>query len=124
MSKIEKIEISAETVVELKTRKLSINERNEDNKVIRKGKNLSGNQPFRKKIYAITSICPDTALIAAPNQVQLIVRFMRDTKIEGTGGEIIEAAIAAGMLRTKIDPPVLFAYYRKLMENLGLEQIG
>src|SRR5687768_13375022 len=40
-----------EVVKETKRRKKSSAERDETGKVLRKGKNLSGNQPFREKLY-------------------------------------------------------------------------
>jgi hypothetical protein len=117
-------EITPENVVELKTRKVSQRARDEEGKVLRKGKNLSGNTPYRKKIYALTSSAPAAAIAAAPAQVQLILKYMAESQIEGTGNEIVAGAIEAGMLKTKIDPPVLFAYYRRLLEKLGVEHIG
>lgn len=38
----------------------------------------------------------------------------------GTGSMIQSRSIEEGYVRSKIDPPVLFAYYRKKMEEFGL----
>jgi hypothetical protein len=101
----------------------SKNERNEQGRVIRQGKNLSGNAPFAPKLYAICEE-PDMALANnSPNQVRLIVRHMMANPQPRRGGEIIEAMISNGELRTKIDPPVLFAYYRKLLEEIGVYHV-
>jgi len=113
--------IDYETVKAAKTRKLSVAARNDEGKVIRTGKNLSGNQPFRVKRYAlIGDIQP--AIAAAPNQVQLIIKHMAANRDPATGKKIIEAMIENGF-KTKIDPPVLFAYYRRLLEKLGVQHI-
>ena len=106
-----------------KTRTLSNAARDEAGKVIRAGKNLSGNRPFAPKYYQLGALPPQIALIALPNQVQLILKWMADHPTPARGGEIIEAMIAAGAIRTKIDPPVLFAYYRRLMEKVGMTEV-
>lgn len=125
-----------EQLVEVKRRKPSSNDRGDDGRVIRQGRNLSGNQPFRYKFYFIAPEFADEtkwtaeykiALDAAPNQVRLILRSMREsgyTSAESAkiGKEIVDNAKGAGLLHTKIESAVLFAYYRKLMEGLGLRQ--
>lgn len=86
------------------------------------------NMPWRRKFYHL-----DLAKYGekaeevkkSPNQVQLILRYMAEndmTSVESTktGPDICGAAVASGFIKTKIDPPVLFAYYRKDMEALGL----
>jgi len=118
------VALDFDTVKTAKARKPSAAARDENGKVIRTGKNLSGNQPFRQKIYALTNLAPELAVRAAPMQVQLILKYMADYEVEGTGKEIVEGAIAEGYLKTKIDPPVLFAYYRRLLEKLGVEHIA
>ena len=118
------INIHFDAVKAAKARLPSTNSRDKEGKVIRLGKNLSGNQPFAKKTYEVTAEAPEIAVRAAPNQVQLILKYMKDTSARGTGAEIVEGAISAGYLRTKIEPAVLFAYYRKLLEKLGVEHVG
>lgn len=124
-------EVDLATIVkETKKRKPSVAERGEDNKVLRTGKNLSGNQPFKAKHYYYdleAKAAPDyaKAFNAAPNQVRLIMAHM---EAEGMttpddalrGGEICGSAINKGALASKIDPAALFAYYRRVMETLGL----
>lgn len=120
----------AEIVKDVKKRKVSAAERGEDGKVLRTGKNLSGNQPFRAKLYyfdleAKTTEGYDKAFGAAPNQVRLIMKHMEEAGITTPedamrGGEICGEAIAQGKLVTKIEPAPLFAYYRRVMETLGL----
>lgn len=120
----------ATVVKETKKRKASAAERGEDGKVLRTGKNLSGNQPFRAKHYyydleAKASPDYDKAFNAAPMQVRLIMKHMEDEGITTSddamrGGEIAGAAINSGKLQSKIDPAALFAYYRRVMETLGL----
>lgn len=123
------VEDAAAVVKEVKRRKASSRERDEVGKVVRKGRNLSGNQPFRGKPYyydldAAEEI-GEAAYNAAPMQVRLILKYMREegiTTIDDAmrGGEIAGGAINGGYLQSKIEPAALFAYYRRLMERLGV----
>lgn len=120
----------ATVVKETKKRKASAAERDEEGKVKRTGKNLSGNQPFRGKNYYYdldvkATVDYDKAFNAAPMQVRLIMRYMEEEGITTAddalrGGEIAGGAINSGKLQSKIDPAALFAYYRRVMETLGL----
>lgn len=120
----------ADLVKDVKKRKVSGAERDEAGKVLRTGKNLSGNQPFRAKMYFYdldvkATVDYDKAFNAAPNQVRLIMRHMEEAGITTAedamrGGEIAGEAINSGKLQSKIDPAALFAYYRRVMETLGL----
>lgn len=117
-------------VKEVKRRKPSARERGADGKVLRKGRNLSGNQPFQgKNYYYDLEVAEgeeyDKAFQAAPMQVRLILKYMAEEGITTPddavrGGEIAGGAIKQGYLQSKIDPPALFAYYRRVMERLGL----
>lgn len=117
-------------VKEVKRRKPSARERGEDGKVLRKGRNLSGNQPFQGKNYYYdldfaSGAEYDKAFQAAPMQVRLILKYMKETGITTPsdalrGGEIAGGAINTGYLQSKIEPAALFAYYRRVMERLGL----
>jgi hypothetical protein len=87
---------------------------------IRKGRNLSGNKPYVAKIYRCGRIIHTKELENEPKQVQTLVRFMADTKIEGRGEEIVRAAKKAGVLKTRIeDPRALFGSYAKRLQNYG-----
>jgi hypothetical protein len=120
----------ADLVKEVKKRKPSTAERGEDNKVVRTGRNLSGNQPFKAKLYYYDLEVKSTsdyvkAFNAAPNQVRLMMAYMEEEGITTPddamrGGEIAGGAINSGKLASKIDPAALFAYYRRVMETLGL----
>jgi len=117
-------------VKDVKKRKPSAAERDEAGKVVRTGRNLSGNQPFKAKHYYYdldvrSTADYDKAFNAAPNQVRLLLSFMADEGITTPddamrGGEICGQAINTGKLASKIDPAALFAYYRRVMETLGL----
>jgi hypothetical protein len=88
--------------------------------VVRKGQNLSGNQPYVAKVYHVGRIIHADELANEPKQVQTLIRFMADTKIEGRGEDIVRAATKAGVLKTKIkDPRALFGYYAKRLQNYG-----
>ena len=117
-------------VKETKRRVQSRAERDDSGKVKRAGKNLSGNQPFRAKLYFYDLDFKDTpdydkAFNAAPMQVRLIMRYMEENGLTTAddaerGAEIAGGAINSGLLKSKIDPAALFAYYRRVMERLGL----
>lgn len=119
-----------DVVKDTKRRKPSAAERDEAGKVKRAGKNLSGNQPFRAKHYYYdldfkSTPDYDKAFNAAPMQVRLIMRYMEENGITTSedaerGSEIAGGAINSGLLKSKIDPAALFAYYRRVMERLGL----
>lgn len=88
-------------------------------KVVRKGKNLSGNKPYHGIVYSVTKPVPAEQLKQEPQQVQLIVRFMEKTGIKARGGDIVAAAVKAGALKTRMkDPRVLFGYYAKRINQL------
>jgi hypothetical protein len=125
-------------IKEVKRRKPSTSQRDPDNlKVIRRGRNLSGNQPFARKYYGLAPEVMDessftaeyqAALDAAPMQVRLILKYMRHAGIDQLnpeqGGPIVQGAINKRFIVTKISPPSLFAYYRRVMERLGLRLVS
>jgi hypothetical protein len=95
----------------------------------RKGRNPSGNTPWRPKLYFVPeNITEATDFAKLPNQVQLMLKSavnhgFVDADNSANGTAIASAAIKDGM-RTKIDPAALFAYYRKRMETVGLVFAG
>lgn len=117
-------------VKDVKKRKPSARERGEDNKVLRKGRNLSGNSPFQRKYYYFDldqkkSADYEKAFNAAPGQVRLLMKYMEKEGITTPddamiGGDICGGAINTKYLESKIEPAALFAYYRRVMETLGL----
>lgn len=134
---LEMIEDAAENNVDLRTvvkevkkRKVSTRDRGEDGKVVRKGRNLSGNQPFARKYYyydleAKSRPDYDLAFQALPGQVRLLLKYMESEGITTPddamiGADICGGAINNGFLQSKIEPAALFAYYRRVMERVGL----
>lgn len=129
-------EISVEVVLETKKRKPSMNLRDEDGNVIRRGRNLSGNVPYKAKFYYLDEKLADPeawtaeyreAFDVAPNQVQLIIRWMAEAGITSAdeslqGKQIVQTAKEYGKLASKIPSANLFAYYRRLLETLGVKQ--
>lgn len=118
------IERTPDEVKAAKARRTSPRERDDNGVIVRKGKNLSGNVPFREKLYTLVGVPSQEALRAAPGQVEAIIKYMAESKCKARGGEIVQGAIDAGHLKTKIDPPVLFAYYRRLLETMGVQHIA
>ena len=87
------------------------------------------NLPWAKKFYYVDLEAYEAAdLSKQPNQLKLILAHMAesgctDADHSEQGGPIVAEMVAAGF-KTKIDPPVLFAYYRSTMENFGLVFAG
>ncbi len=89
-------------------------------KIVRAGKNLSGNKPYVGKVYAVSTIRHESEFKQAPKQVQAIVGFMLTTGFKGRGGDVIKAAVKAGHLKTRCkDPRVLFGYLAKDLQRFG-----
>lgn len=125
-------------VKEVVRRYPSLRERDQNGRVVRAGRNLSGNQPFKRKYYYLSAVAADqstwtvdyaTAFNAAPKQVRDILTFMAREGITEfskakTGPTIGDLAKASGILVSKINSDALFAYYRRAMEVLGLIHAG
>lgn len=123
-----------EALIELKRRTPSTQERDENGRVVRRGKNLSRNVPFKRKFYYLDPAYIDESLWtdgyreaveAAPGQVRLILKFMRtyriaDAKTAEQGKTIVDLAKSAGFLASKIPSANLFGYYRRILEALGV----
>lgn len=113
-----------DAILDAKRRYPSEAARDATGKVIRVGKRLSGNQPFAHKFYFLSAMPDATTLAAAPPQAQLIVKAMSRFGITCgdsamIGEEIVDTAKRGGMA-TKSGSAELFAYYRRLLEKLGV----
>lgn len=115
-------------------------------KVIRKGVRFNNNIPFQHKYYFVhprvaqLSQNPELAksesdkvtveaLKAAPPQVRAIVTAMAKggmttAQDSGTGGEIVDQAKALNLITSKIESRMLFAYYRRVLERVGVIHAG
>lgn len=116
----------------------SLGARGLDGRIIRAGKNLSGNVPFKRKFYMLdASVSNEStwteqykiAFNAAPKQVRHILKYMANAGLtskdqSNTGPSIAEDAKVFGELKSVIDGDKLFAYYRRAMETLGLIYVG
>jgi hypothetical protein len=111
----------------------SLKPRDANGKIVRAGRNLSGNQPFAYKYYYLNPSLKDEtqwtdgyreAFAAAPNQVKLILkamaRFYTSDRTPALGAQIVNKAKESGMLVSTIDSDRLFAYYRRALETLGV----
>lgn len=109
------------------SRRRSPKERDAEGRVIRKGRNLSGNAPWRRKFYYLNPVAYANAkgkVDKAPGQVRIILRTMMEHGITSNGEAeqgvtVVDIAKDDGM-RTSIGSANLFAYYRRTMEDLGL----
>jgi hypothetical protein len=98
----------------------------------RRGTNL--NTPWAPKFYYVDVARYEAAKVEgsvakAPMQVQLMLRFMVDRGISSRsqaqrGSSISTVAVSSGFVKTVIEPHVLFAYYVRRMEALGLVFAG
>jgi len=77
-----------------------------------------------KKYYLNLSVYKKSDISKCPNQVKIILLEMSERfnkkETASQGKIVINSAIENSSLKTVIDPAVLFAYYRKYMENFGL----
>jgi Iap family predicted aminopeptidase len=126
--------ISKDRVKEITRRYPSMAQRGEDGKVIRQGRNLSGNAPFNRKYYYLNPTVANRAnwtvdyveaFSSAPKQVRAMMNYMAEGQITSAntsqiGKHICDGAKESGLLTSKIDSDKLFAYYRRAMEALGL----
>ena len=125
--------VSKEQLKEVTRRYPSLRKRDETGKVVRAGKNLSGNVPFNYKYYYLNPALADEsrwtpayreAFDASPAQVKGLLRYMAahvtSKNNPRLGSEIAGSAIRMGYVVSKIDPDKLAAYYRRALEVLGM----
>lgn len=90
------------------------------------------NVPWQRKYYYLDMVkYAETEEIRRKkaSQIQLMLKYMAENELTEEnkakqGDAICSGAIEKGYVKTKINPPVLFAYYRKDMEQLGLVFAG
>lgn len=97
-----------------------------------RGSNL--NAPWQRKYYYLSvpdyqEAKTDGRLAKSPMQIQLMLKYMLEAGVTSpakaaTGTSVSQQAVAKRYLVTKIEPHVLFAYYRKKMDALGLTFAG
>lgn len=90
------------------------------------------NVPWRRKYYFVdvekyTEVQEELKGVAS--QVQLMLKYMVEhgmtsADMSEQGGTIAGGAINTGYVKSKIEPEVLFAYYRAKMEQYGLVFAG
>lgn len=79
----------------------------------------AGNKAWQTKLYHFVPQ-NEHLLGQAPAQVQALVMQARSTEGEFRGDALAAAAKAAGLLNTKQNPHLIFAYYRKYLEVFGV----
>lgn len=86
---------------------------------------IASAKPWQGKVYAMgKGFNPASEDFAsAPKQVRGMMRHIAEKKLRGRGKELCESAIKAGAVKSKIKPDILFAYYARKMESLGLELV-
>ena len=127
-----KFHVDPAVTLDVKRKYPSERKRGPDGKIIRQGVNLSGNMPYRQKLYFIDpevvgSDNWETAIKACPKQVRAIVETMVKYDVDSKenakrGCEIVALAKEHGILETRIENGPLFAYYRRVMDTVGLRQ--
>ena len=130
------VDVDVKKIKDVVRRYPSMRARDESGRVVRTGKNLSGNVPFKRKYYFINSALANkdwtadytAAFNAAPKQVQGIISAMFQhycgPKNIGTGTQIVNKAKEHDFVVSKIDSDKLFAYYRRALETLGVIYAG
>lgn len=84
-------------------------------------------KPWQTRIYAFPHGVMNTDLLSqAPDQVKAMLKFAADKPKETrfTGPQLAGDAVAAGALKTKQDPAIIFAYYRRMLEVFGLQTVA
>ena len=124
--------VNVKAVVETKRKLPSLAKRGSDGKVVRSGVNLSGNIPYLVKRYfidpeVVNSTDWELAMKSCPKQVRAIVQTMVELDVDSEmnakrGGDIVSTAKFHGFLTTKIGDRELFAYYRRVLETVGVRQ--
>jgi nucleoid DNA-binding protein len=114
-------EIAEETFGELETSEAK-------KPVLRKGRNPSGNIPWKPKFYMFNGTNNEAqaeAFAKLPKQARNILTFMKEELSFGQQGKfIVESAIGTGYLKpTPIMPDALFAYYAKKMQAAGMFEV-
>jgi len=105
-------------------RTVSARPRDETGRVIRRGRNLSGNRPWHFKFYYMPSLDAERVKKLA-RQARLIAEYMAEhhnTPETCEIGRVIVDGLKAEGLETPIKSAVLFAYYRRALEGVGLMQ--
>lgn len=129
-------EITPDVVKTIKRKPRSSARRDDEGKVIRKGVNLSGNSPYRRKYYYLDdryanesdwSVEYRDSVNALPNQAKLILGWLRENQITDPevalrGVEVLDQMKDSRYIATKIDSDKLFAYYRRLLDTVGLKE--
>ena len=64
-----------------------------------------------------------TPLAKMPLQLKQIAEYLQSTGMSGTGSQIIIRMIDDGMIVTKQDPAVLFAFYARKLETMGMVRV-
>jgi hypothetical protein len=75
---------------------------------------------YRVRPYFATEIADKEGYKKSTPQCRAIIDFMIETKMVGTGAEIVAAAIAAGKIVSRQKPAVLYAFYARPLEKLGV----
>lgn len=133
VSKITPHVVPAPTLDDDKLAEIGVQIIDQAQKKVKAWVNKSGNIPWRKKHYMVDeTVFADRVATGevgkAPNQVQLILRGMIEMGFTTAdrsriGKDIIDALKQAGKLNTTIPSASLFAYYRKVMEGLGVVHV-
>lgn len=79
--------------------------------------------PWRGRPYSVFAK-NEEVYATLPPQAKKIFDFMEETGITARGSKIVEAAIAAGYLKTTQDHAVLFAFYARKLEDAGIRLVG
>lgn len=75
--------------------------------------------PWRARRYHVVGYNPDV-YAKLPPQAKAIFDFMTQMPYPMTGAMIVSEAVAAGKLKTRQDPAVLYAFYARKLENAGV----
>jgi len=87
--------------------------------VTQHGGNFVRTMPYHGRRYEVIEKNQKAYDALAP-QAKAIFDFMEKEEFVGRGDSIVAAAIAAGVLKSKQDHAVLFAFYARKLEDAGV----
>lgn len=82
-------------------------------------------KPWQKKIYALPEVMHKEFLGNVPAQVRAMIEVATTTYKgkEFSGPDLAKKAVELGTLKTKQNPDIIFAYYRRHLEVFGMKTV-
>lgn len=76
-------------------------------------------KPWRQRHYRVVGFNKE-AYDGAPPQCKAIYDYMKKHNVSDIGAKIVTGAIKHGYIKTRQKPEILYAYYARKLENIGV----